>query len=269
VTTVQELYGELWARESELESALARSLDPRGTDSLHDVFASLDPQPGQIVLDAGGRDAGYAIELVRRHGLRAVTVDPIPHHAELARRAVATAGLEEEIDVLEAAIEALPLADGSVDWIWCRDVLIHVQLEPGLAECARVLRPGGKMLVYATLATELLEPRERALLERGSAIASGSFDPDHLEAVAERNGLRVQTVERLRGEWRERMIEEGSWDPREDLLLLSRLRRRYEELVEEHGVVEVEVSMVSAMWGIYQLLGKLCPTIYVLERQGA
>jgi hypothetical protein len=125
------------------------------------------------------------------------------------------------------------------------------------------------MLVYATLATELLEPRERALLERGSAIASGSFDPDHLEAVAERNGLRVQTVERLRGEWRERMIEEGSWDPREDLLLLSRLRRRYEELVEEHGVVEVEVSMVSAMWGIYQLLGKLCPTIYVLERQGA
>jgi SAM-dependent methyltransferase len=269
VTTVQELYGELWARESGLEQQLAGSLEPRGTDSLNEVFASLGPRPGEVVLDAGGRDAVYAIELVRRHGLRAVTVDPVPHHAELARQAVAAAGLEEEIEVLEGAIEALPLADASVDWIWCRDVLVHVELEPGLAECARVLRPGGKMLVYATLATELLEPRERALLERGSAIASGSFDPENLEAVAERNGLRVHSVDRLRGEWRERMIEEGSWDPREELLLLSRLRRRYDELVEEHGQIEVEVSMVSALWGVYQLLGKLCPTVYVLERQDA
>src|SRR5262249_4933827 len=155
VTTVQELYGELWAKESGLQQKLARSLDPRGTDSLFDVFASLGPQPGQVVLDAGCRDAGHAIELVRRHGLRAIAVDPVPHHVELARRGVAAAGLEDAVDVREGAIESLPVADASVDWIWCRDVLVHVVLEPGLAECARVLRPGGNMLVYATPATPL------------------------------------------------------------------------------------------------------------------
>jgi ubiquinone/menaquinone biosynthesis C-methylase UbiE len=269
VTTVQELYGELWAKESGLQRELARSLEPRGTDSLYDVFASLEPRPGEVVLDAGCRDATYAIELVRRHGLRAIAVDPVPHHVELARREVAAAGLEDAVDVREGAIEELPVADASVDWIWCRDVLVHVVLEPGLAECARVLRPGGRMLVYATLATPLLEPQEAALLARGSAIVRASTDPAELERVAARSGLDVVSVDRLEGEWRERMIEEGSWDPREDLLLLSRLRRRYDELVDEHGITEVEVETVSALWGIYQLLGKLCPTIYVLERKHA
>ena len=68
-------------------------------------------------------------------------------------------------DVLEGTIEELPLADASADWIWCRDVLVHVDVERGLAECARVLKPGGRMLAYVTLATDLLEPREAAWID--------------------------------------------------------------------------------------------------------
>ena len=107
-----------------------------------------------------------------------------------------------------------PLADASVDWIWCRDVLVHVDVERGLAECARVLKPGGRMLAYVTLATELLEPRE-ARVARWTRCALATP-----RRRADRSGCRRGAASRadesevLGGEWRERMIEDGEWDVR-------------------------------------------------------
>ena len=123
----------------------------------------------QLVVDVGARDARHSIRLVREHGLRAIALDPVPLHAELARAAIAEAGLTDEIEVVEGAIESLPFDDASADWIWCRDVLVHVDARRGLAECARVLRPGGAMVAYVTLATDRLEPRERAELVTAAA----------------------------------------------------------------------------------------------------
>lgn len=257
MTGVQQLY-ELWADESEIDATLGRSLDPRGVDWLYGAFAALGPQPGDLVLDAGARDAKHAIRLVRELGVRAVALDPVPVHVELARAAVAEAGLTDEIEVVEGAIEALPLADASVDWIWCRDVLVHVEAERGLAELARVLRPGGALLAYVTLATERLEPRERA--ELVDAIAIRTFDADPLEAAAEAAGLRLRSADRIGSEWRERMIEDGTWDAGEDLLHVARLRRG--------GLTGPSAAAAwgGLVWGVYQLLGKTCPTVYVWER---
>jgi ubiquinone/menaquinone biosynthesis C-methylase UbiE len=204
---------------------------------------------------------------VRNHGLRVIALDPVPLHVELARQAVADAELEDEIEVVEAAIEALPLDDGAADWIWCRDVLVHVDVRRGLLECARVLRPGGRMLAYVTLATELLEPRERAELVATAAVAPDAFEPSAVAAAAADAGLAQVAREQLDGEWRERMIEDGTWDVGETLLGLSRLRRRERELVEAFGEAAVAAYRGGQVWGIYQLLGKLCPTVYVWERR--
>src|SRR5215210_173589 len=142
--SVQELY-ELWAEDSELQETLRRSLDPRGTEDLFELFASLEPRAGELLVDVGCRDARHVIRLVRDHGLGAVALDPLRLHVERARDAVVEAELEQEVEVVEAAIEALPLDDGAADWVWCRDVLVHVDVRRGLRECARVLRPGGRM----------------------------------------------------------------------------------------------------------------------------
>jgi ubiquinone/menaquinone biosynthesis C-methylase UbiE len=266
MTSVQQLYGELWADEDGLDSELQRSLDPRGSDWLFATFAELGPSPGQLVVDIGARDAVHSIRLVREHGLKAIALDPVPLHAELARRAVAEAGLENEVDVVQAGIEAMPLADSSADWIWCRDVLVHVDLELGLAECARVLRPGGQMLAYVTCATDSLEPREADELFEALAIVPESVQPTAIDSRATTAGLSLVSTTPLAGEWRERMIEDGSWNPADDLLRLSRLNRRESELLEQHGATRVAAYAAARRWGVYQLLGKLCPTIYLWQR---
>jgi SAM-dependent methyltransferase len=266
MTSVEQLYGEIWAAENGLEAELERSLDPRGTDWLFEEFAALDPQRGQLVVDIGARDAGHAIRLVHEHGLRAIALDPVPLHVELARQAVVDAGLEAEIDVVQAGIEAMPVADAAADWIWCRDVLVHVDLTRGFAECARILRPGGHMLAYVTCATEALEPREARELFAAVAIVPESADSSVVERRAEDAGLTLVSSTRLGGEWRERMIEDGSWDPSADLLRLSRLHRRGTELLERHGPERIAAYDAGRRWGVYQLLGKLCPMVYVWRR---
>jgi sarcosine/dimethylglycine N-methyltransferase len=263
-TSVEQLYGELWAEESRLDAELQRSLDPRGTEWLFSIFAELGPRPGQLVVDVGARDASHAVRLVRDHGLRAVALDPVHHHVETAQQAIAEAGVD--VDVVEAGIEAMPLDDESADWIWCRDVLVHVDTEGGFAECARILRPGGQMLAYVTCRTDALEPREAAALFEAIAIVPESTDPEALERHAANAGLTLVSRTELGGEWRERMIEEGSWTPGDDLLRLSRLHRREDELVDRYGEMRVAAYAAARIWGVYQLLGKLCPTIYVWRR---
>jgi sarcosine/dimethylglycine N-methyltransferase len=262
--SVEELY-EVWSRDSELRKTLKQSLEPRGTDWLLELFASLGPRAGDVLLDVGCRDAKHSIRLAREHGLRGYAIDPVPLHVERARAEVEAAGVD--LTVLEGRMEALPLEDESVDWIWCRDVLVHVDVHAGLRECARVLRPGGRVVAYVTLATDLLEPRERADLVAAAALLDGSFDPATVESAAADAGLAQVSAERLGGEWRERMIEDDTWDARETLLGLSRLRRRESELAEAYGETALAAYLGGQLWGIYQLIGKLCPTVYVWERR--
>ena len=263
-TSVEQLYGEIWAEDGPLKTELEQSLDPRGTEWLFEAFAQLGPQPGQFVVDVGARDAKHAIRLVQDHGLRAIAVDPVAHHVELARRAVADAGVD--VRVLQAGIESMPIDDGAADWIWCRDVLVHVDLARGFVECARILRPGGQMLAYVTCSTDTLEPGEAERLFRAVAVVPESTRPATIERRAADAGLTLLSRTELGGEWRERMIEDGSWDPKENLLRLSRLHRRLDELKQRYGAPAVAAYEADSVWGVYQLLGKLCPTVYLWRR---
>src|SRR5207247_2407670 len=199
---------------------------------------------------------------------RVLAVDPVPLYVERARGRVDEEGLRDRIDVQQSAIEALPLEDGEAAFIWCRDVLNHVDLPAGLAECRRVLRQGGRALVYQTFGTETIEPKEAARLYAATAIVPRNMDTAFFERTALDAGLLIASRDRIDSEWRERMIEDDSWSPAEDLLAIARLRRREDELVEPYGRDRVEARLGGDLWGIYQLLGKLCPTVYVLERPG-
>ncbi|HXF97145.1 MAG TPA: methyltransferase domain-containing protein [Gaiellaceae bacterium] len=106
-----------------------------------------DIAPGETVLDLGCGAGIDTILAARRTGPagRVIALDFLPEMLERTAQAAAEAGLAN-VETLEGEIEAIPLPDGSVDHVISNGV---VNLAPRkrrvLAECARVLRPGGKL----------------------------------------------------------------------------------------------------------------------------
>ena len=267
--TVEELYGEIWADDATLRAELDRSLDPRPPESLYEAFAALGVAKGDVVLDAGCGYGAHSVELDRRFDCDVVAVDIVPHNVEKALERVAEEGLEGRVRVVQGSIEALPLGDNAMDHVWCRDMLNHVRLRGALAECARVLRPGGGMLVFETFATNLLEPGEAERLCSALAIVPESMSRVRFEELARETGFAITSAEEIDSEWREHRLEAGDPKTLDDVLRAARLRRREAGFVERYGRGNYDAAFWGLVWGVYQLLGKLCPTVYVLENRGA
>jgi sarcosine/dimethylglycine N-methyltransferase len=267
VPSAEELYGELWAdQDNGLETEVEESLGPRPAETLYDAFGALGVRPDDDVLDVGCGRGAHSVELVRRFGCRVIAADLIPRHVEKTRDRVAEEGVGDRVTVLEAAIEALPLEAGSVAHVWCRDMLNHVRLREALSECFRVLRPGGRMLVYQTFATDACEPNEAQRLWSATAIVPENMSRSYFEQTAREAGFEISAVDEIDSEWRECWLETGDRRTIDDLLRAARLRRRETELVARYGRDSYEAALADSLWGVYQLLGKLCPTVYVLEK---
>ena len=260
------LYNDIWTRTSDLEARYKKSLSPRDSDMLYDLFASFGPSPYSTIIDIGCRDAKYAIALADRFECQVLGIDPVPIHIERARKKIDEFGLADRVSVTLTGIEAIPVADASFDMIWCRDVLNHVDLPQGLRECVRILKPGGQMLVYQTFATPALEEREAARIYAAMAIVPQNMSEGFFQARAHEAGLSITTRDVVSSEWRERWAEEGSTALLEDLLGVARLRRSEDTLVAQYGREQYEATYASCLWGIYQMLGKLQPTVYLLMK---
>ena len=245
MTNVRELY-EFWGAESyaALEAELGESLDPRGRTGCSSSSRRSGRGAGDVVVDIGARDGKHLRRLVEEHGVEGIALDPVP----------------QADDVLEGTIEALPLADASADWIWCRDVLVHVDVERGLAECARVLKPGGRMLAYVTLATDLLEPREAAWIMDACALAT--LDGARIEAAAAAAGLELDREGRARRRVA-RADDRGGRVGRER----GAAARVAPPAPRHDRHRRPSRTRADKVWGVYQLLGKLCPTVYLWERR--
>ncbi|RME52533.1 MAG: class I SAM-dependent methyltransferase, partial [Caldilineae bacterium] len=209
---LQVIYGDLPLPDEEFEALLDKSLSPRGPDSLLDKAGAWGLSADMHVLDIGCRDARYAVELARRYGCTVLAVDPLDDHIRRAQKLVQDhPDVQNKITIRKGRIEDIPAEDASVDFIWCRDVLSHIpDLPRGLAECRRVLTPGGRMLVYQTFATELLEAREATYLANALAVIPENQAPFFFEQVAYAAGFRIQEVDRIGSEWREHWEETGA-----------------------------------------------------------
>ncbi len=161
--TVDQMYGDRQATKNQIQSELDRSLNPRASSSLFDTVASLGLGPEATVLDIGARDARYSVTLHERLGCKVVAVEPVGQNVEEARRLVEESGLADHIEVRQGSIQKIPADDDSFDLVFCRDVLSHVSdTDAALRDSYRVTAGGGRMVVYQTFATELMEPAETA-----------------------------------------------------------------------------------------------------------
>lgn len=181
--------------------------------------------------------------------------------------AVSEAGLDDRLEIVEGVMRRIPFPDASFDLVWCRDVLTVVDgLDSGIAEIARVLRPGGHLIVYIVLATDRLEPKEaEMLLGQSLAIMPENVVEANVEDAFRDAGLEVVVKDEIGTEWREH-AEERSQPASQALLRLARLRRQRDRIVAEAGE-EIYAHIESNLhWLVYQFLGKLMPTIYVFAK---
>jgi len=142
----QQVYGRLWD-QFEREHYL--------TESVELLKARLVPtglkEPmftDRIVLDAGCGSGRFTMAMAMMGARLAHGVDLGATSLENARRVAKEAGLPNvEFRVGDAL--ALPYDDQSFDFVWCNGVLHHTQdIERGLRELYRVLKPGAQAFVY-------------------------------------------------------------------------------------------------------------------------
>jgi SAM-dependent methyltransferase len=261
-----ELYaGQGWPAEG--DELLQRSLGPRAPDLLLEAPGWLGLAAGQLVLDAGCRDATHPIALARRYGCRVLGVDLVPAWLPKGVAEAASAGLGAQVALVQGDLEALPVADGTCDLVWCRDVLSCVgDGATMLRECARVLRPGGGMVLYAVFTTDQLAPGDRSLLVEGLGNSPASMHQPTVEAAIAAAGFEIARRERIGSEWSEHQLEHDPGYLAQDLLEIARLTRNRDQAEAILGPIWYERALAFASWRLQIVLGRLMPVLYALVR---
>ncbi len=260
--TVQEMYGD-WDWDHAVD-VVGRSLKPRPSTSLFDTVEAVGVGPDDVVLDIGGRDGHHSLIMAERFRCRAVSVDPVEANLAQGRTVLADHDVGHLVELRLGSIEAIPAEDDEFDVVLSRDMMGHVE-DPsrGLAECVRVLRPGGVMVMHQVFATPLLEPRERQLVCDYTATIPERLSVEGFEAAVTEADFTIESLDLVGSEWVESSQEAGTVP--NYLLQVSRLRRAREQLMAELGEVAYRVVYGNALWSIYLLLGKLESRLYVLR----
>ena len=124
-------------------------LDAYHFEKLHHLLRLVDFEAwrGRAVLDVG---CGAGVEVIRfaRGGARVAGVDAAPSAATLTRQNLTLQRLEAGVAVAEG--EALPFRDETFDFVYAHGVMQYAADDRKVvAECRRVLRPGGLAMFQA------------------------------------------------------------------------------------------------------------------------
>ena len=162
--------------ESEVEAAVARALGDKSVGRLVDI----------------GTGTGRMLDLFGRGAEHAIGVDRSPEMLRLARVKLADAGFDA--DLRQGDMYSLALPASSADTVIIHQVLHYAQQPAAaVAEAARLLAPGGRLLIVDFAAHEREELRTR------DAHARLGFSDEAVLKYLEEAGLRGEVVEHLEG----------------------------------------------------------------------
>lgn len=147
-----ELVRDEYASEAGLEarrSIYAGAAGPDPRDEALRIVAALEPVD---VLEVGCGPGELSERIARRLGANVVAVDVSERMVELAHA--------RGVDARVGDVQALPFGDASFDCVVAAWMLYHVaDVDLGLAEIARVLRPGGHLVAVTNSEDHLAEAR--------------------------------------------------------------------------------------------------------------
>jgi SAM-dependent methyltransferase len=184
--------------DQELELVPRSAIDRALGVANHLRYAGI--QPGETILDLGCGGGIDTVLAARRTGPtgRVIALDFLPEMLDRTERAAAEAGLSN-IEPLEAEMEAIPYGDNTVDLVISNGVInLSARKARVLAECARVLRPGGRLCVSdLTVGQDDLPPE---ILTQPAAwagcIAGALAETDFVDKVRRAGFIAVEVLQR-------------------------------------------------------------------------
>ena len=168
--------------------------------SLHVEDAAVEAAMADVLGDGAlgtlvdvGTGTGRMLELFADRADRAMGVDRSSEMLRLARAKLSERGLEG-VELRQADLYALPLRDAEADAVLLHHVLHFVQA-PGqaIAEAARVLGPGGRLLIAD------FAPHAREELRSDHAHVRLGFSDEQVAGWFEAAGLSLTRTETLAG----------------------------------------------------------------------
>ena len=141
---------EQYATEDNLAARKSVYANAEGPDARDDAFAVIAEANPRRVLEVGGGEGELAERIVSELGPELVGIDQSERMVEIQR--------SKGIDARVGDVQDLPFADGEFDLAVAAWMLYHVP-DPhrALAELARVLRPGGRLVAVGTAYDHLAE----------------------------------------------------------------------------------------------------------------
>ena len=167
-----------YATEDNLEARRSLYASVEGPDPRDVAFEAVAEVGPQRVLEVGGGPGELAARIADELGCDVVMVDISPRMVELARGRGVRAKVGD--------VQSLPFPDATFDCAVAAWVLFHVpDLDRGIAELARVLRPGGRLVAVTNSVDHMKELREIAgaaawarvfTRENGAELIGSHFD---------------------------------------------------------------------------------------------
>lgn len=158
------------------------------------------------VLDVCCGMGGPARYFAHRLGCHVTGIDLTASRVAGARALTALVGLSDHVTFLNGNALSLPFSAGTFDVAVSQEAFCHVPQKPRLlAECVRVLRPGGRLAFTDIVTTAATDDRARARLSDGMRFNELASAADY-RAMLEDLGCRVAITD-LSAAWRDILID--------------------------------------------------------------
>ena len=155
-----------------------------GADARVPLVAAVTEASPRTVLEVGCGWGELAEWMARETGADVLAIDLSPRMVELAR--------ERGVDARRGDVQRLALADGSFDVAVAAWMLYHVpDLDRGIGELARVLRPAGRLVAATNSAFHLQELRD--LVQSGPS--PSTFTRENGDELLRRHFASVRRID--------------------------------------------------------------------------
>lgn len=163
-----------------------------GVQAARDVAMAAGITHGMRVLDIGSGLGGPARLFAHHYGATVVGVDVTPEYVRTATVLTERAGLSKKVVFVEGSGTRLPFAEAGFDVATLLHVGMNIADKPALfAETARVLNPGGVLVVYDLMRTGEGDP-DYPLPWAGTADISFLESPERYIAALRAAGFTVE-----------------------------------------------------------------------------